>query len=170
MPAYSHQPKYSIGSGKSKPWCQTRKCRPAPSYSPRQLRQRCCAGNFMKEVECGISLTVASEQRASLLADPRACCTHPATSAHTKPAGEQTHTGRVRRRGRGWRARDGRGSPGCAASANRHSGAQTNFARSAKYGSAAIVSSPQKLIQEVDSILMTKERDLVLWLVLCDVN
>ena len=50
------------------------------------------------------------------------------------------------------------------------SGAQTNFARSAKYGSAAIVSSPQKLIQEVDSILMTKERDLVLWLVLCDVN
>lgn len=42
---------------------------------------------------CGVSLTVASEQRAALLADPRAFSTHPATSAHTKPAGSERTQG-----------------------------------------------------------------------------
>ena len=120
---------------------------------------------------CGVSLTVASERRAALLADPRACRTHPATSAHTKPAGEQMHTGRVRRRGRGWRARDGRGSPGLAPRAP-----------TATLGSANKLCAERKVRQRGDCILtpeahprgrqhLDDERkgSLVLWLVLCDV-
>ena len=117
---------------------------------------------------CGVSQTVASEQRAALLADPARL---PHSPGHQRPhqacGGANAHRESEKalaRLARGGRAR-------CAWLHHErqpplHSGAQTNFARSAKYGSAAIVSSHQKLIQEVDSILMTKERDLLrkLWL------